>query len=251
MKKVDRKRLDELLVEKGLCETRTQAKAYILAGQVRSGTEKLDKANKLLPLQTHLTILKPMKYVGRGGLKMENFIESSKIDPHGLRVLDLGASTGGFTDCLLQKGAKQATCVDVGHGQLHYKLRSDSRVRNFEKLNLRHLSPSQIPDSPFPLVVIDLSFISLRKVLLQAWKFVAQEGKLIALVKPQFECTRREASENKGVIRDAKVQSRVKEEIIVYVAEQLENSKLLENADAIPRGADGNLEFFVAWEKRQ
>lgn len=249
MKRVERKRLDELLVDQGLCVNRTQAKAYILAGQVRLDTERLDKANKLLPLNSNLTVLKPMKYVGRGGLKMENFLETSKIEVSGLRILDLGASTGGFTDCLLQKGVREATCLDVGHGQLHYKLRNDHRVSNFEKLNVRNLSPAEIPGSPFPLVVMDLSFISLKKVLRRAWNFVEENGKLITLVKPQFECTRKEASEAKGVIRNPEIQTRVKQEILSFVSKHLKKSKLLFHTDALPRGTDGNLEFFVAWEK--
>ena len=124
---------------------------------------------------------------------MENFLKASKISPEGLKILDLGASTGGFTDCLLQLGAEQATCVDVGHGQLHYKLRTDQRVDNYEKTNLRHLKPEDIPNSPFPInnmVVMDLSFISLRKVLPQAWEFVKPQRYTYRLIKPQFECTR-------------------------------------------------------------
>ncbi len=241
--------MDELLVDRGLCETRTQAKALILAGQVWSGTQRLDKAGKLISATTEITLKSPIKYVGRGGLKMENFLKESNLDPSGMRVLDLGASTGGFTDCLLQHGAREALCVDVGHGQLHYKLRTDARVRNFEKLNLRHLKPEDLENSPFPLVVMDLSFISLRKVLVRAWQFVAPEGKLVALIKPQFECSREEASEGKGVIRSEEIRNRIKNEIIEFARENLYESTIFFETEAKPKGTDGNLEFFVGWKR--
>ena len=144
MKKAGRKRADELVVSLGLCESRTQAQAYILAGKVRMGTERIDKSSRLLPADSILSLKQAAPFVGRGGLKMQNFLEEAKIEVGGLAILDLGASTGGFTDCLLQKGASSATCVDVGHGQLHYKLRTDSRVTNLEKTNLRHLTTKSL-----------------------------------------------------------------------------------------------------------
>ncbi|MDG1139016.1 MAG: TlyA family RNA methyltransferase [Opitutales bacterium] len=250
MKKIGKKRLDELLVLQGHCESRAQAKALILAGQIWKGTERLDKASRSLTVDAPVFVKTPLKYVGRGGLKMENFLKDSQINPSGMSVLDLGASTGGFTDCLLQMGARQAICVDVGHGQLHYKLRIDERVQNFEKVNLRHLSKEDIEGAPFPLVVMDLSFISLQKVLPQAWNFVAAEGILISLVKPQFECTREEASESKGVIRSNETHERVKKEILAFSREQLEGSSLIQEKEASPHGSDGNLEYFLAWKKK-
>ena len=213
MKKGENIRLDEVLVLKGLCESRSQAKAFIMAGQVWLGTERLEKASKLISPELEIYLKSPMKYVGRGGLKMENFLIHSQIDPSGLRILDIGASTGGFTDCLLQKGACEATCIDVGHGQLHYKLRTDPRVTNIEKINIRNLKQDELNGSPYPLVVMDLSFISL-KVLCQTWNFVESSGKLVALVKPQFECTREEANSAKGVIRSEEIQKRVLEELL-------------------------------------
>tara|TARA_B100001093_G_scaffold481976_1_gene513192 strand:- start:46 stop:804 length:759 start_codon:yes stop_codon:yes gene_type:complete len=249
MKKSLNKRLDEVLVNRGLCESRSQAKALILAGQVWQGTERLDKASKLIPPKMEIYLKTPMKYVGRGGLKMENLLKDSKIDPTGLKILDLGASTGGFTDCLLQKGAKQATCIDVGHGQLHYKLRTDPRVKNFEKVNIRSLQIKGVEDAPYPLVVMDLSFISLQKVLVQSWNFVAKEGKLVALVKPQFECSREEASAGKGIIRSRETHQRVIKQIIEFAEEKLESSSLFFEKEARPNGTDGNLEFFLVWHK--
>ncbi len=251
MKKGENIRLDEVLVLKGLCESRSQAKAFIMAGQVWLGTERLEKASKLISPELEIYLKSPMKYVGRGGLKMENFLIHSQIDPSGLRILDIGASTGGFTDCLLQKGACEATCIDVGHGQLHYKLRTDPRVTNIEKINIRNLEQDELNGSPYPLVVMDLSFISLKKVLCQTWNFVESSGKLVALVKPQFECTREEANSAKGVIRSEEIQKRVLEEIIEFVERNLQASSLIFKKEAAPKGNDGNLEYFLAWKKTE
>ena len=180
---------------------------------------------------------------------MENFLRESQIAVPSCPILDLGASTGGFTDCLLQKGASQATCIDVGHGQLHYKLRTDSRVTNFEKTNLRHLDATQFEGAPFSLVVMDLSFISLRKVLSSAWGFVKNGGILISLVKPQFECKKEEADQTRGIIRDDKIRKRVLNEIITFAEEKLPEGKLLHKLEASPAGTDGNKEYFLAWQK--
>ena len=249
MNKTEKARVDEVLVLQGLCESRSQAKAFILAGQVRLGTEKLDKAAKIIPTNAPISLERPMPYVGRGGLKMENFLRESQIAVPSCPILDLGASTGGFTDCLLQKGASQATCIDVGHGQLHYKLRTDSRVTNFEKTNLRHLDATEFEGAPFSLVVMDLSFISLRKVLSSAWGFVKNDGILISLVKPQFECKKEEADQTRGIIRDDKIRKRVLNEIIAFAEEKLPEGKLLHKLEASPAGTDGNKEYFLAWQK--
>ena len=250
MKKAGRKRADELVVSLGLCESRTQAQAYILAGKVRMGTERIDKSSRLLPADSILSLEESQPFVGRGGLKMQNFLKDAKIDVKGLDILDLGASTGGFTDCLLQKGAVSATCIDVGHGQLHYKLRTDSRVTNLEKTNLRHLTEDSLPQPSFELVVMDLSFISLRKVLPQAWSFVNEGGRLIALVKPQFECARKEADQGRGVISDPQIQQRTLREIKGFAQSELVGSELFAQTESSPRGADGNLEFFLGWSRK-
>lgn len=249
MKKIAVDRLDEVLVKQGLCSSRTQAKAFIIAGQVRLGTQKLDKAAKLIPLDSAVSIHRSMPYVGRGGLKMENFLKKSGISVPNKHLLDLGASTGGFSDCLLQAGASQLTCVDVGHGQLHYKLRKDSRVTNLEKTNLRHLNKKEIIGAPFPLVVMDLSFISLRKVLPKAWEFVDREGILISLVKPQFECHKEEADRSRGIIKSQEIRKRVVLEIKRYSEENLKGCRLIAEIPAEPTGTDGNKEFFLAWKK--
>ena len=249
MEKLEKARVDEVLVLQGLCESRSQAKAFVLAGQVRLGSQKLDKAAKLIPTNAPISLERPMPYVGRGGLKMENFLRESGIPPPSCHILDLGASTGGFTDCLLQSGAKGATCIDVGHGQLHYKLRTDPRVTNFEKTNIRSLKPEEVQGSPFSFVVMDLSFISLRKVLSSAWNFVKSKGILVALVKPQFECRKQEADQTRGIIRDEKIRRRVVHEIIDFAQNELPMSELVENFEASPAGTDGNREFFLAWKK--
>jgi 23S rRNA (cytidine1920-2'-O)/16S rRNA (cytidine1409-2'-O)-methyltransferase len=181
---------------------------------------------------------------------MKNFLQEAKIEVKGLAILDLGASTGGFTDCLFQEGAVSSTCIDVGHGQLHYKLRTDPRVTNHEKTNLRHLTAKSLDRPFFDLVVMDLSFISLRKVLPQAWSFVQEGGKMIALVKPQFECARKEADQGRGVISDPLIQQRTLNEIKDFSQKELVHSELIAQKESSPRGADGNLEFFLAWDRK-
>ena len=249
-KRQKRIRADELLYLKNLCESRSQAKALIMAGQVKIGSERIEKAGRLLTEDSELSVKLPMKYVGRGGLKMENFLKDSKMQVNGMEILDIGASTGGFTDCLLQHGAIKAICIDVGHGQLHYRLRTDKRVTNLEKTNIRHIEKNQIKDSPFPLIVMDLSFISLRKTLSNAWPLLESGGTLVALVKPQFECSKKEADHGKGVIRDASIQGRILEEIKAFGNEVMVGAELIFETEARPSGTDGNKEFFLAWKKQ-
>ena len=172
------------------------------------------------------------------------------IDPTGLHCLDVGASTGGFTDCLLRHGAIDVTCVDVGHGQLHQKLRDDPRVANFEKVNGRELASAGLPRANYDLVVADLSFISLTKVLPSMWSQVAPGGLLVTLIKPQFECTRAEADKGRGIIRDAAVHERVIGEIRDFVARELAGAEILGVADSPITGGDGNREFLIAVRKR-
>jgi len=242
-------RADELLLLQELVESRTKAQACILAGQVKWKDEKILKSSQMLPIDAKLALDTPMPYVGRGGLKMENFLQESGWPVLNVNFLDLGASTGGFTDCLLQKGASSATCVDVGRGQLHYKLRTDPRVTNLEKANLRSLKIQDLPFSHYSLVVMDLSFISLRKVLIEAWNFVENPGRLTALVKPQFECRKEEADVGRGIIKDPTIHQRVINEVKQFAEDKLPGSKLLIETMATPSGTDGNLEFFLGWEK--
>jgi len=242
-------RADELLVSLQLVESRNKAQACILAGQVKWGEQKIQKSSQMLPADANLCLVNQMPYVGRGGFKMENFLREAKWSVHEINFLDLGASTGGFSDCLLQLGAKSATCVDVGRGQLHYKLRIDPRVTNLEKMNLKLLRKEDLPFPSYPLIVMDLSFISLQKVLHQAWQFLEGKGRLAALIKPQFECKKEEADRGRGVIKDPSIHQRVLDEIKDFAQNELAQSSLLIETTAKPQGNDGNIEFFLGWEK--
>ena len=209
MPTVKKIRLDELLVAQGLADTRSRAKALILAGKVKLGTDRLDKPGRSLPTDAPIEVESPPRFVSRGGEKLEGFLDQFKIDVTGLRHLDVGASTGGFTDCCLQRGTISATCVDVGRAQMHNQLIQDQRVTNIEKTNARYLQIGDLPFDNYPLIVMDLSFISLTKVLPAVWQFLAPEGRLIALVKPQFEAEKREVDAGRGIIRDQAIQQRI------------------------------------------
>ena len=163
----------------------------------------------------------------------------------GAHILDVGASTGGFTDCCLQRGAVKATCVDVGRAQMHNKLIQDKRVTNIEKTNARHLQLGDLPCDAYPLIVMDLSFISLTKVLPSVWKFLEADGHLIALVKPQFEAEKHEVDAGRGVIRDEAIHSRVLAQIKGFALEQLPCAELLGTMESSIKGVDGNREFFL------
>ena len=238
-------RLDELLVEKGLAESRSRAKALILAGKVLLGTERLDKPGRTLPADSALSVEQPPRFVSRGGEKLEGFLDRFEISIEGLWVLDVGASTGGFTDCCLQRGAAGATCVDVGRAQMHNKLIQDPRVTNLEKTNARHLKPDDLPQGSYPRIVMDLSFISLTKVLPAVWPFLEPGGCLIALVKPQFEARKEEVDAGRGIIRDEAVQERVLEEIRDFAIAGLAGAELIGTMDSPIKGTDGNREFLL------
>jgi len=242
-------RLDELLVARGLAESRSQAKSLIMSGRVRHGTERLDKPGRTVPSGIELTVDQPPRFVGRGGEKLAGFIEQFGLDLRGAHVLDVGASTGGFTDCVLQAGAADVVAVDVGRAQLHERLRNDPRVTSLEQTNARHLRPEDLPRTEFDVVVVDLSFISLRAVLPALWPLVRRGGRLIALVKPQFEAGKAEADRGHGVIRDPAVQEAVLTGILDFVRSELPGAKVTGQMDSPLRGADGNREFLVGIEK--
>jgi 23S rRNA (cytidine1920-2'-O)/16S rRNA (cytidine1409-2'-O)-methyltransferase len=204
----------------------------------------------MLPGDSPLEIEQPPRFVGRGGEKLEGFLEKFSVVATGAHALDIGASTGGFTDCLLQRGAADVTCVDVGHGQLHAKLRQDKRVTNLEKINARELEKISLPREIYALVVMDVSFISLTKILPSAWARVQNDGKLIALVKPQFEATQAEASVGRGIIRDTIIHQRVLDKIKNFAATELPGAKLFGEMESPITGGDGNKEFLVGWEKK-
>jgi 23S rRNA (cytidine1920-2'-O)/16S rRNA (cytidine1409-2'-O)-methyltransferase len=244
------KRLDQALVERGLCESREKAKRAIMAGQVRVNGQRARKPSETIREPAELTLQTPEKFVSRGGYKLEHALVHFGAEVRGKTAVDLGASTGGFTDCLLQHGAGKVYAVDVGQGQLAWKLRRDPRVIVMEKCNARQLTPARFPQPfvPADWIVIDCSFISLRKILPPAIALLAASGKIIALIKPQFEAGKAEADKGAGVIRDPEVHRRVIQELSAFVSAQpglhwggLTESPLL--------GPAGNREFLVLIEK--
>jgi len=238
--KEERERLDLLLVEKGLVPSRAKAQALILAGQVRVNGVLLDKPSAQVPKDAEIQIVSPPKYVSRGGEKLEAALRAFGVTPKGKVCLDIGASTGGFTDCLLQHRAARVYAVDVGKGQLHWKLRQDPRVVVKEGLNARYLRPEDIGE-PVDLVTIDVSFISLRLILPRLREIVRPSGDIVSLVKPQFEAGKEKVK--KGVVRDPEVHR----EVLLGLYEFVENLGW-SVVDAIPSpllGPKGNREFFL------
>tara|TARA_B100001248_G_scaffold262737_1_gene262042 strand:- start:45745 stop:46488 length:744 start_codon:yes stop_codon:yes gene_type:complete len=243
-------RVDELLVSKGLCESRAKAQALIMAGKVRSGDHRLDKPGKKIPEDTPLTVEQPPPFVSRAGEKLDAFLKEYPIAVENCDILDIGASTGGFTDCLLQRGANSATCVDVGRAQLHHKLLTHPKVTNLEKLNARHLTAESLPLADYPLIVMDLSFISLTKVLPNIWQFLRPGGHLIALIKPQFEASKEEVSKGQGIIKDPEIHARIQQEILDFAQQELLGSELVGQIDSPIKGTDGNQEFLIGLRKQ-
>jgi 23S rRNA (cytidine1920-2'-O)/16S rRNA (cytidine1409-2'-O)-methyltransferase len=237
-------------VARGLAESRTQAKALIMSGRVRRGTERLDKPGREFPADTPLEVEQPPRFVSRGGEKLAAALSNFTLDVQGAHVLDVGASTGGFTDCVLQAGAADVVCVDVGRAQLHAKLRADPRVTNLEKVNARHLHTADLPRTNFDAVVMDLSFISLVSVLPAVWPLLRPDGKLVALVKPQFEAGKEEADRGRGVIRDRAVQEAALAKVRGFALSELPGCRLVGEMDSPIEGADGNREFLLCVEKQ-
>ena len=242
-------RLDELLLARGLAESRTQAKALIMSGRVLHGTERLDKPGKEFPDDLPLTVEQAPRFVSRGGEKLAGAIERFELNFRGAHVLDVGASTGGFTDCALQAGAADVVCVDVGRAQLHAKLRADPRVTNLEKINARHLVAADLPRADYDAIVMDLSFISLKSVLPAVWPLLRDGGALVALVKPQFEAGKAEVDKGRGVIRDAAVQDAALANVRDFALAQLPAAQLVGTTDSPITGADGNREFLLCLRK--
>ena len=240
-----RQRLDELLVTRGLADSRSQAKALIMSGRVLHGTDRLDKPGKEFPGDIELIVEQPPRYVSRGGEKLHGFIEKFALELHGAHVLDVGASTGGFTDCSLQHGAADVVCVDVGRAQLHARLRADSRVTNLEKINARNLRAEDLPRADYDVIVMDLSFISLKSVLPAVWPLLRAGGTLVALVKPQFEAGKAEVDKGRGIIRDPAVQDAVLADIQGFALAQLPAAQLVGSMDSPITGTDGNREFLL------
>ncbi|HEU0177264.1 MAG TPA: TlyA family RNA methyltransferase [Blastocatellia bacterium] len=242
--KTDKERLDKLLVTRGLAETRAKAQSLILAGQVFSRQQRLDKAGQLVPIEIELTIREPMPFVSRGGLKLAAALDHFSIDVVGRVCLDIGASTGGFTDCMLQRGAARVVAIDVGRGQLDWKLRQDSRVELREGVNARYLSPDDFVDR-FDVGVVDVSFISLKKILPIIPSLLRPPALVITLIKPQFEVGREEVGKG-GIVRDEAAQRRVVEEITSFAAGL--GMRALGVIESPILGADGNREFLACFE---
>jgi len=237
-----KKRLDILLVEKGLAPSREKARAMIMAGEVYIGGRMVDKPGHMFESSQEVVLKGPgLPYVGRGGMKLEAALKEFHVEVKGKTAMDVGASTGGFTDCLLQHGARKVYAVDVGFGQLDISLRRDPRIVVLERKNIRYLKREEIPEIVH-IAVIDVSFISLKKVMPKVLEFLAPGGEVIALVKPEFEAGRKEVKKG-GIVKDPLVQKRCVDEIAGFAA-SLGLTVNGEMESPLP-GRDGNLEFFL------
>jgi 23S rRNA (cytidine1920-2'-O)/16S rRNA (cytidine1409-2'-O)-methyltransferase len=239
-------RLDVLLVDRGFFPSREQAQRAIMAGDVRVGENVIDKASAKVPANAAVLIEAAARYVGRGGTKLEGALQHFGISVAGLTALDIGASTGGFTDCLLQQGAKKVYAIDVGHGQLAWKIRNDPRVVVREKLNARFLTRADVPE-PIDLCVIDVSFISLTLILPNAFESVTPNGMILALIKPQFELEARDVGRG-GIVRDPALHEKAREKIRQFVS--IAGHEIIGMVPSEITGTDGNQEFFACIRKR-
>ena len=237
-----KKRLDVLLVERGLATSREKAKAMIMAGEVLVDNEREDKAGSMFPEEVEIVLKgKPLPYVSRGGLKLEKAMKNFDLTLDGKVCMDVGASTGGFTDCMLQNGAVKVYSVDVGHGQLDWKLRNDPRVVCMERTNIRYVTPEDLGE-PLDLSVVDVSFISLKIVLPAIQKLLKPTGQVLCLIKPQFEAGKENVGK-KGVVRDPAVHAQVLRDFTALVASL---NFTIRNLTFSPvKGPEGNIEFLA------
>ncbi|MBE6984172.1 MAG: TlyA family RNA methyltransferase [Ruminococcaceae bacterium] len=235
-----KERLDVLLVSKGLCDSRSRAQALIMSGDVYVAGQKCDKAGTAVDVEAEIEVRgNSCPYVSRGGLKLEKALRDFGVDPTGFVCSDSGASTGGFTDCLLQKGAKKVFAIDVGYGQLAWSIRTDPRVVCMERTNIRYVTPEQLGE-PLDLSVVDVSFISLKIVLPTIKNLLKPTGQILCLIKPQFEAGKDKVGK-KGVVRDASVHEEVLQNFLALSA-QLGMS--VRNLTFSPvKGPEGNIEF--------
>jgi 23S rRNA (cytidine1920-2'-O)/16S rRNA (cytidine1409-2'-O)-methyltransferase len=243
--KIGKVRLDTLMVEQGLVSSRHRARALIMAGKVRVDGKKMEKPGREVSLDAQLTMEEDLRYVSRGGLKLEAALRGFAIDPTGLVILDAGASTGGFTDCLLQHGAAGVVAVDVGYGQLDWRLRNDSRVFVMERKNIRLMDKEALP-GPVNAAVADLSFISLKLVLPRIWNLVPPGAWVIALVKPQFEVGRGEVGKG-GVVREVQRIRAAVESVKAFSREC--GYEVLGELESPIKGPKGNQEVLVHLRK--
>ncbi len=244
-KNLSKKRIDEVLVEKGLFKSRSEARRFIIEGKILLNGQLVQKAGTPVKDEDQITLREEKKYVGRGGLKLEFAIDQFGIDPKGLTASDIGASTGGFTDCLLKRGVKRVYAVDVGYGQFDYSLRNDKRVVLLERTNARYLTQKEIPEQ-LDLVVMDVSFISIVKILPALIPLMNEESSIISLIKPQFEGKREYLK--KGIVRDKEIH---KEILINLIAGISRLGLCVTDAAYSPvKGGKGNIEFFFLIKKQ-
>lgn len=239
-------RIDNLLVERGFFQSREGAKRAVMAGEIKIGDQVVAKSSQLVDPEALIAVAEAPRYVGRGGQKLEGALDFFQIDIDNKLALDIGASTGGFTDCLLQKGAKKIYAVDVGRGQMAWKIRNDPRVVVLEKINARSLSREQIPEL-VDLCVIDVSFISLTLILPPAFDLIAPAGAIVALIKPQFELKREEVGRG-GIVREVALHEKAQQKIVRFA----ENAghRVIGLVPSTITGTDGNQEFFICLRKR-
>ena len=243
-----KERLDVLLAEKGLTESRGQAQRLILAGKVRVDGTVICKVGIRVKTDADLAVQASQRFVSRGGEKLEEAFRSWPLDVTGCVCLDIGASTGGFTDCLLQHGASRVIAVDVGRGQLHWKLRQDPRVIVMEKVNARYLEPDDLSDVP-SFAVVDVSFISLTKILPAAVSVLTPDAEMVTLIKPQFEAGRKDVGRG-GVVRRDEIREAVVDKIRTFGCNQL--GLTCEAVTTSPlKGPAGNTEFLAWWKKHE
>ncbi len=241
-----KERIDVLLVERGMAESRAKAQALVLAGQVVVGEQRVDKPGQQVPVESDIRLKgEVLPYVSRGGLKLKGAIDRFGLVVRGKVAADIGASTGGFTDCLLQEGAERVHAIDVGYGQLHEKMRTDPRVRSRERVNARYLTAEDLPEK-VGVVVIDVSFISLTQVLPSVLPYLEPGGLLVALVKPQFEVGR-EGIGKGGVVKDAAVRQAAIDAVVAFAKEQ--GLHIRGVMDSTVPGPAGNVEALLVADK--
>ena len=239
-------RIDQALVERGFFESRERAQRAIMAGEVRVGDRVFAKAAELVDVEAPISVSAQQQFASRGALKLGGALDFFRIDVRGKVALDIGASTGGFTDCLLQRGAAKVFAVDVGRGQLAWKLRNDPRVVVIEKVNARFLSREHVPQDIF-LCVIDVAFISLTLILPRAFELVTENGMILALIKPQFELQRQDVGRG-GIVREAALHEKAQQKIVKFV--ETANLEVVGLVASTITGADGNQEFLICIRKR-
>ncbi|MCR5833858.1 MAG: TlyA family RNA methyltransferase [Selenomonadaceae bacterium] len=241
-----KQRLDIFLTDKNYFDSRAKAKAMIMAGKILVNGQKVDKAGTLIAEDAQIRILgEEMPFVSRGGLKLQKAVEVFGLDLNGKIAADIGASTGGFTDCMLQHGAMKVYAIDVGYGQLAWKLRQDNRVVNMERTNVRNVTAENFPDAP-NFISVDVAFISLDKVLPVVYDILTDDGEAVALIKPQFEAGR-EYVGKKGVVRDKKIHAAVIEKVLSFATET--GFKILGLDFSPVKGPEGNIEYLAYFGK--